>query len=89
MWAAAVHGTRGGMPATQVYPISRVYPGPGYTWEARPDRPEGFGAMDVTKPYEFIGFGAMDVTKPYELIRVSCLGGYCSRGEVNPDFVLI
>ena len=28
----------------------------------------GFGAMDVTKPYEFIGFGAMDVTKPYEFI---------------------
>ncbi len=27
----------------------------------------GFGAMDVTKTYEFIGFGAMDVTKPYEL----------------------
>ncbi len=27
-----------------------------------------FGAMDVTKPYEFIGFGAMDVTKPYEFI---------------------
>ncbi len=26
----------------------------------------GFGAMDVTKPYEFIGFGAMDVTKPYK-----------------------
>jgi hypothetical protein len=26
------------------------------------------GAMDVTKPYEFIGFGAMDVTKPYEFI---------------------
>ncbi len=21
----------------------------------------GFGAMDVTKPYEFMGFGAMDV----------------------------
>ena len=28
----------------------------------------GFGAMDVTKPYEFIGFGAMEVTKPYEFI---------------------
>ncbi len=28
----------------------------------------GFGAMDVTKPYEFTGFGAMDVTKPYEFI---------------------
>ncbi len=28
----------------------------------------GFGAMDVTKPYEFIGFGAMYVTKPYEFI---------------------
>ena len=28
------------------------------------------GAMDVTKPYEFIGFGAMDVTKPYEFYRV-------------------
>ncbi len=27
-----------------------------------------FGAMEVTKPYEFIGFGAMDVTKPYEFI---------------------
>ncbi len=26
------------------------------------------GAMDVTKPYEFIGFGAMDVTKPYKFI---------------------
>ena len=30
----------------------------------------GFGAMDVTKPYEFIWFGAMDVTKPYEFYRV-------------------
>ena len=28
----------------------------------------GFGAMCVTKPYNFIGFGAMDVTKPYEFI---------------------
>ncbi len=28
----------------------------------------GFGTMEVTKPYEFIGFGAMDVTKPYEFI---------------------
>ena len=28
----------------------------------------GFGAMDTTKPYEFIGFGAMDITKPYEFI---------------------
>ncbi len=27
-----------------------------------------FGAMDATKPYEFIGFGAMDATKPYEFI---------------------
>ncbi len=26
----------------------------------------GFGAMEVTKPYELIGFGAMYVTKPYE-----------------------
>ena len=31
----------------------------------------GFGALDVTKPYEFIGFGAMDVTKPYEYATVS------------------
>ncbi len=28
----------------------------------------GFGAMEVTKPYNFIGFGAMDVTKPYKFI---------------------
>ena len=28
----------------------------------------GSGAMEVTKPYEFIGFGAMEVTKPYEFI---------------------
>ncbi len=28
----------------------------------------GFGAVEVTKPYEFIGFGAVEVTKPYELI---------------------
>ena len=28
----------------------------------------GLGAMDVTKPCEFIRFGAMDVTKPYEFI---------------------
>ena len=27
-----------------------------------------FGAMEVTKPYEFIGYGAMEVTKPYEFI---------------------
>ncbi len=27
-----------------------------------------FGAMYVTKPYEFIGIGAMDVTKPYNFI---------------------
>ncbi len=33
----------------------------------------GFGAMDVTKPYEFIGFGAMDVTKPYEFIGFGAL----------------
>ncbi len=28
----------------------------------------GFGAMDVTKPYESVRFGAMDVIKPYESI---------------------
>ncbi len=33
----------------------------------------GFGALDVTKPYEFIGFGAIDVTKPYELIRFGAI----------------
>ncbi len=26
-------------------------------------------AMVVTKPYEFVGFGAMDVTKPYEFTK--------------------
>ena len=29
-----------------------------------------FGAMYVTKPYEFIWFGAMYVTKSYEFYRV-------------------
>ncbi len=33
----------------------------------------GSGAMDVTKPYEFMGFGAMDVTKPYEFIGFGAL----------------
>ena len=28
----------------------------------------GFGAMYVTKPYEFIGFGAMDVTNTHKFI---------------------
>ncbi len=28
-----------------------------------------FGAMDATKPYEFLAFGAMAVTKPHEFIR--------------------
>ena len=39
--------------------------------DSGPD-PEGggiFGAMDVTKPSEFIRFGAMDVTKPYKRKR--------------------
>ncbi len=27
-----------------------------------------FGAMYVTKLYEFLGFGAIDVTKPYKFI---------------------
>ena len=31
------------------------------------------GAMDATKPYEFIGFGAMDVTKPYEFIGLGAM----------------
>jgi hypothetical protein len=39
----------------------------------------GFGAMDVTKPYEFIGFGAMDVTKPCEFIGFG--GGRLRPGE--------
>ncbi len=30
--------------------------------------PEGFGVMDVSKPYKFLGFGAMYVTKPYKFI---------------------
>jgi hypothetical protein len=40
-----------------------------------------FGAMDVTKPCEFIGFGAMDVTKPYEFIGFGTAGedGYGSK----------
>ena len=33
----------------------------------------GFGAMDVTKLYEFIGFGAMDVTEPYKFIRFGAM----------------
>ena len=33
-----------------------------------------FGALDVTKPYEFIGFGALEVTKPYEFIGRTSLG---------------
>ncbi len=36
----------------------------------RRDQDRGFGAMDVTKPHEFIGFGAMDVTKPYKFIGI-------------------
>ena len=32
-----------------------------------------FGALDVTKPYEFIGFGVIDVTKPYEFIGFGAL----------------
>ncbi len=32
-----------------------------------------FGALDVTKPYEFIRFGALDVTKPYEFIGFGLL----------------
>ena len=27
-----------------------------------------FGALGVTKPYQFIGFGAMEVTKPCQFI---------------------
>ncbi len=27
-----------------------------------------FGAMDATKPYDFIWFAAMEATKPYEFI---------------------
>ncbi len=32
------------------------------------------GAVDVTKPYEFIGFGAVDVTKPCKFMGY--LGGF-------------
>ncbi len=39
-----------------------------------------FGAMDVTKPYQFIRFGAMDVTKPYEFIT---FGGYRRSWDVT------
>ena len=43
-----------------------------------------FGAMDVTKPYEFTGFGAMDVTKPYEFIGFAVSRG----GRTNTCNVL-
>jgi hypothetical protein len=32
--------------------------------------------MDVTKPYKFIGFGAMDVTKPYNVYEIWGHGCY-------------
>ncbi len=35
-----------------------------------------FGAIDVTKPYEFIRFGAIDVTKLYDFIRFPPLRGF-------------
>ncbi len=38
--------------------------------------------MDVTKPYKLIGFGAMDVTKTYEFVWF-LLGGFLfTRGGV-------
>ncbi len=35
----------------------------------------GFGALDVTEPYEFIGFGALDVAEPYKCIGFGAPGG--------------
>ncbi len=32
-----------------------------------------FGAMDATKPYEFIGFGAIDVTKPFKFTEFGAI----------------
>ncbi len=40
--------------------------GPGAIDVTKPYEFIGFGAIDVTKPCRFIGFGAIDVTKPYE-----------------------
>ncbi len=34
-------------------------------------KPYNFGAMAVTKPHQFTGFGAMAVTKPYKFV------GFC------------
>jgi hypothetical protein len=48
-----------------MYDLALPVHGPGFR--------ERFGAMDVTKPYEFIGFGAMDVTKPYKFIRFGAM----------------
>ena len=39
-------------------------------------KPYEFGAMDITKPYEFIGFGAMDITKPYEFIGFGAMAPF-------------
>ncbi len=44
----------------------------------------GFGAMDVTKPCEFIGFGAMDVTKPCEFIGFGAISGRILRSFGGP-----
>ncbi len=39
--------------------------------------------MDVSKPYEFIGFGAMDVSKPYD--SQFSLGSSSKRAEICPE----
>jgi hypothetical protein len=44
--------------------------------------------MDVTKSYEFMGFGAIDVTKPYELVLV-CGGVYYSGGGITLCYAIV
>ncbi len=40
--------------------------------------------MDVTKPHNILGFGAMDVTKPYEFIWFFFGGGLLfTQGELH------
>jgi hypothetical protein len=43
-----------------------------------------FGAIDITKPYEFIGFGAMDATKPYEFTG---FGAISSPGRSSEEVI--